>query len=238
MSSGRNNAGFTLIEMLVSLTIIAAILAMVYGSFTATTRSINASTTRLADTERACFVLRLMARQIRCAYAPDRAPVTSGSSKAPPEAGAVSGLGGLFRGDSRDPQGQILSFLTSTGLGTGPDAPRGLFHVTYVYDRSSSTLSISRRDPAAPPDDRAHARRRDLLLRNVSGIELEFHDGRQWQRTWETAQRHELPRAVKLEIAVTDEAGVSHVLRTGIPIVQQTHPELRSVKQTVATGQL
>jgi hypothetical protein len=128
--------------------------------------------------------------------------------------------------------------VTSAGLGAGADAARGLFHVTYIFDRASSTLSISRRDPADPQDDRTSARGRELLLRNVSSVELEFNDGRRWQRTWDMSQQHELPRAVKVKIAVADEAGVSHVLGTTIPIMEETPREQQSVKQAVAAGRL
>ncbi|MBN1507625.1 MAG: prepilin-type N-terminal cleavage/methylation domain-containing protein [Sedimentisphaerales bacterium] len=249
MTSGRNNAGFTLIEMLVSLTIIAAILAMVYSSFAATTRSIDASTARLADTERACFALRLMARQLRCAYVPGPAqslsagphePHMTGDSAALLDITTVSPLARStqFRGDSRDPQGRVLSFITSSGLGAGPDAPRGLFHVTYLYNKVSSTLSVSRRNQADSWDGRSRTKRPELLLSDVSGIELKFHDGRQWRPTWDAAQRHELPRAVKLEIALVDEAGNQHLLRTTVPIMQETYPESQSTRRAVAAGQL
>jgi len=248
MSSGRNHVGFTLIEMLVSLTIIVAILAMVYGSFAATTRSMDASNARLADTERTCFALRLMTRQIRCVYAPPLAQSPPGSREAGVTGGSTAGRdiaaaspfsrSTLFRGDSRDPQGEILSFITSSGLGAGADAPRGLFYVTYLYDKASGTLSISRREQADSPGNRPHAKRPEMLLSNVTGIELKFHDGRQWQPAWDIAQRHELPRAVKLGIAVADEAGASHFLGTTIPIVQETYPESKSTKRTAAAGQL
>jgi len=109
--------------------------------------------------------------------------------------------------------------------------------VSYLYDRASSTLSISRQQQADSAVDRPNTRRADLLLSNVTGIELKFHDGRQWQPVWDIAQRHELPRAIKLEIATTDETGRSHCLATTIPIVQETYPESKSTKRAVAAGQ-
>jgi len=248
MSRGRNYAGFTLIEMLVALTIIVAILAMVYGSFAATTRSIDASGSRLARIERTCFALRLMTRQIRCAYAPRPSRVSPPGSR---EIGMESGFepmvdapnasprapSTLFQGNPRDPRGNILSFVTSTGLGAGPDAPRGLFRVTYSYDRTSSTLSIRRQEQADSSASRPNPRHSDLLLSNVTNVELRFHDGRQWEPAWDAAQRHELPRAVKVEITVTDEAGRPHVLGTTIPVTQETHPESGNTKRAVAAGQ-
>jgi len=248
MSSHRNKTGFTLMEILVALTIIVAILAMVYGSFAATTRSIDASRARMARTERACFALRLMTRQIRCAYAPDTSSAPRSGSKG---TGTQVGLGSVtvagealarkrptgFRGDARDPRGEILSFVTSSGLGAGPDAPRALVRVSYRYDRLSSTLFIHRQDPADLSDGSPSLGRSDSLLNDVTGIELKFHDGRLWQPAWDTTQKRELPRAVKMGITVSDEAGRPHTLGTTIRIGQQVHPESRSIKRTVAAGQ-
>ncbi len=240
MSSGRNNTGFTLIEMLVALTIIVAILAMVYGSFAATTRSIDASGTRMAAVERACFALRLMSRQVRCAYAP-RSHETgmknnSGSTLEVAQTSSHT-PSMLFRGGSHEARGEILSLVTSSGLGASADARRGLFRVTYSYDRAASTLSISRQEQAEASASRTSARHSDVLLGNVTNVELGFHDGRQWQPAWDAAQRHELPRAVKLEITVTDEAGHPHSLGTTIPITQETPPEPGTARQTVAAAQ-
>ena len=248
MSSGRKNTGFTLIEMLVALTIIVAILVMVYGSFAATTRSIDASGARLARVERACFALRLMTRQIRCAYAP-RSPSASAPGSQGPGPGSNSGSvfqatetsprtpSIVFRGGSRDPHGEILSFVTSSGLGASPEAPRGLFRVTYLYDRASSTLSISRQEQTDSSADRSNPRRADVLLANVAQVDLAFHDGKQWQQAWDAVQKHELPRAVKVEITVTDDAGRPHSLGTMIPVTRETSPEPRNTRGAVAAGQ-
>jgi type II secretion system protein J len=241
MSATRNNPGFTLIEMIVSLTIIAAILAMVYGSYAATTRSMDSSSARMACEERACFALRLMARQLRCAYAPT---ARAGSRNAAHEAGPDQTTGisetpaALFRGDGRDPGGDILSFVTSGATGGGPNALRGLCRVTYRYDRAAEALAISRENLDGPQNSGLSVGGSDTVLRNVTSIELKFHDGQQWQETWNFRQRHVLPRAVHVQIVVTDETGRPHDFATTVPIVEQTHIESESIKRAVATVRL
>lgn len=236
-----NNTGFTLIEILVALTIIAAILAMVYGSFAATTHAIDASGERTARMEQAGFALRLMSHQIRGAYVPNEPSPgsTPGGIQPATDAGGSSPhrRPALFHGDSRDPGGEILSFITGSGLGAGPNASRGLSRVTYRYDRSSSTLSISREDQTDSTEPHSQAKRSNPLMNNVTAVELKFHDGRQWRQVWDASGNRELPRAVKVEIVVTDEAGRSHRLGTTIPVVQDAHPESGNVKRAVAAGQ-
>jgi prepilin-type N-terminal cleavage/methylation domain-containing protein len=253
MNTHKNIAGFTLIEMLVALTIIAAILAMLYGSYAATTRSIEASNTRMACLERAGFALRLMTRQIRCAYAP---PANPGPSESTPpgsqrlgattDAGRLNDAAGIlpvkscawFRGDCRDSRGEILSFVTGSGPGADPNARRGLVRVTYEYDEIASTLSMHSQDYAGAFDGGPISEPVHPVLRNVTSVVLRFHDGRQWQDTWQANQKRGLPRAVKMEIVVMDEAGRSHHLGTTVPIGQRTRAEPESARQTAAAGQL
>jgi len=241
MKSRNNNAGFTLIELLVALTIIAAILAMVYGSYAATTRSIDISGDRMACIERGCLALRLMARQLRCAYAPSPHAVPSDPRKTAADISSIASAAapseksaGLFQGDPRDSRGRILSFVTTGGSGGGPNAPRGLASVTYRYDEAASTLFVCRRDRTDSLRDVQELSREQPLLRNVTSIALKFHDGRQWQDTWDFKRNRGLPRAVKVEIIVADQTGRPHHLGTTVSIVQRTNARDEIVRRAAA----
>ena len=65
---GRSLSGFTLIEILVSVTIIATIVSMVYGSYFATAKSADVYKIRMTQSGRTRRVLDQMTRQIRCSY--------------------------------------------------------------------------------------------------------------------------------------------------------------------------
>ena len=69
MSDKWRKNGFTLIEILIALTLIAAILSMVYGSYFATSRSTHVCQARINMCRQGRTALDQMARQIRCAYA-------------------------------------------------------------------------------------------------------------------------------------------------------------------------
>lgn len=230
--AGERRRAFTLIEILVAMAIIALIMTMVYGSYAATSRSVEVCTSRMACSERAQLVMRLMARQIRCAYMPPPGP---GSASAP----TPDGYGGTrpavasaydvpdasspaFAGDAGEPRGEILCFVTTGGFGLGPDKAAGLSRVRYRYDRSSGTLSV-----CCEPSLHRRGHHRDSspwqpIADGVTDIHLEFHDGRQWQPTWNSRQAGRLPQAVRLALTIVDENGRTHDYRTAVPVACRT----------------
>ncbi len=205
--------------MLVALALVGTIMAMVYGSYAAASRCVDRYGRRLASCERASLVLRLMARQIRCACAP-AAP--SDSTRSMPQTAAP----GIFHADGRDAGGTILSFVT-TG---GPDRSTAFSRVQYRFDPSSGTLSIGHQ----PYVYRAEARPSSgyeqplpgsqsgvTILRGVRRVDLQFYDGRQWRPTWEGAENAGLPRAVKIVLTLIDDQSRPHEYGTMAPVVSR-----------------
>lgn len=222
MNSRQGNKAFTLIEMLVALAIVGLIVTMVYGSYAATSRSLSICNNRMTCSERAHLVLRLMARQIRCAYAPPfQADVPSESGKGQnsrlPQNSISRTPTTVFRGDPYEPDGEILSFTTTGGLGLGPDRPGGLSRISYRYDARSGTLSVSCEPCVRPFDNRRDAQVRPVLS-GISSIELEFHDGRRWQQAWSSDKADRLPRAVRIGLTIIDESGRTHRYGTAVPL--------------------
>jgi type II secretion system protein J len=212
--------GFTLIEILVALAIMSTIVTMVYGSYAATSRTLDLYNSRMACSERACLVLRLMARQLRCAYAP------SPENSMPPTQPDV------FRADPHEANGQILSFITTGGLDAGPDRSTALSHVLYRYDPSSGTLSIRSEPYVYQVDALQDPGGWRPILSGVTAVDLQCYDDRQWRPQWDGSEHRRLPKAVKIAIAVVDERGRDHEFGTTVPIACQSAPQ----NQTSVTG--
>jgi prepilin-type N-terminal cleavage/methylation domain-containing protein len=210
------SGAFTLIEMLVSLAIVSSIMTMIYGSYAATSRSVDVYNSRMACSERAHLVLRMMARQIRCAYMPPAATQpaqTKADHKiAPAEPSAA------FHAEPPGLHGDILDFITTGGFDIGSDGPMGMSRVAYHYDASRDTLLIGCEPCMCGRSGLREANAWRPTLTGLTEIELKFYDGKQWQTRWDSKQAGRLPHAVKIAMAVADRKGRVNRYATTVPI--------------------
>ncbi|HPC94171.1 MAG TPA: type II secretion system protein GspJ [Sedimentisphaerales bacterium] len=227
MSEQPRNPGFTLVEMLVALALIATIVSMVYGSYAATSRSADVYDSRLTCSQRADLVLRLLARQLRCAYRPPAEPNAMESSRT----AEIHKPGPAFLGGTRNPRGEVLDFLTTAPLGGGPNGPQGLARVTYQHDSAMRTLAIQCRPATGSIHPADGAGQWQVVLRQVVDIEIEFHDGLQWQPHWNSATSRNLPRAVRLGLTVMDREDRAYHCATTVAIWNDAGNQ-KNVRQT------
>jgi prepilin-type N-terminal cleavage/methylation domain-containing protein len=229
MNDRSKNKAFTLVEILVALALIGLIVSMVYGSYAATTRTLDIYNSRMACGDRTHLVLRLLARQFRCAYmAPQQAGGTQTSASLPPfddqqtQAQPRNTLSGpssvAFRGDPRDPRGEILCLTTSGGFSRGPDQPGGLSRIRYRYEARGGRLSIRWGPCLGPSAPQRNSQAWRPVLDGITSIDLEFHDGRRWQPRWNSDETGRLPQAVRVVLTVADEGGRTHRYETAVPI--------------------
>lgn len=217
MSCRAAQKAFTLIEMLVSLAIVATIMTMVYGSYAATSRTLDVYTSRMTCSEQAHLVLRLMARQIRCAYMPPAASPSSEDQTEPKR--ALTEPPTAFDAPGRGTRGEILRLTTTAGLGAALDGPVGFSRVAYRYDQAARSLLVSSHSGACNPDSPSDPDAWRPILTGLTSIELGFYDGKHWQVQWNSRQAGRLPQAVKIALTVTDEHGREHPYTTTIPVL-------------------
>ncbi len=198
--------GFTLIEILVAVTIIATIVSMVYGSYFATAKSADVYKTRMTLSGRTRKVLCRMARQIRCSYIgkatedTDLAGTDSGSTNTVRKSPVI-----YFNYEPDAPGSGILYLVTTHKLFCEDGYANGLFDVAYKFDKNIGTLYLSQRRFAGTHENRIEDRNWRPLLTNVESLGLGFFDGRQWRGKWDFGQQQKLPLAVKIGITCEDE---------------------------------
>lgn len=221
--------------MLIAMAIIAIIVSMVYGSYAATSRSLDICDSRLTCSQRTDLILRLMARQLRCAYGQPTEPNATGASPAPAgrtpiqAAGELSKAGGprlskprpIFLGATRNSQGDVLDFVTTGGLAGGPNGPGGLTRIRYRHDPGHRTLEVCSQPYIHSLGGDRSTDDWKTLSQQVIGVEIEFHDGRQWLAQWSSESNRKLPRAVRITLTVIDEEDRVYQCGTTVAIRHQ-----------------
>ena len=249
MNKDRNSRGFTLIEIIIALAMMATIMSMVYGSYAATSQSVETYSSRLDCSERASLVLRFMARQIRCAYIPPTDPNTAKSSgqidltqtpaRSTPRHGTEVGQPSpSFCGNVQAPHGGVLDFVTTAGLGTGLRGPRGLSRIRYRHDRITRTLWIDCRPSLEQLRNADLAQTGQPILDHVTALDVEFYDGREWLKKWSGAKNRAVPRAVRISLSLVDEKERSYHFGTTVRIQSQITIAPTVSKQRIGSGRL
>ena len=204
MNNRSEKSGFTLVEILVAVAIIATIVSMVYGSYFVTSKSAQMCRKRIAMSQQGRKLLGQMAQQIRCSYAgsfkKSTPPAAKGSQK---KDVTLENTISYFNGSSGEMGGEILYLVTTNSI-LEKQAP-GLFEVTYKFDKNTGTLFLSQQRFVDAPDSFFEKKNWQPLAENINSIELAFSDGRRWLNTWDFKEKKALPYAVKINITFQDE---------------------------------
>ena len=185
----RGSRGFTLIEVLVSISLLAIVMTSVYGIF----GSVHATKVRLdsdsGEYHLARVVFDRLGRELRGAYYRHGDETT------------------LFRGGVND-QGESFLELTTTAvtplsaLGTGIAEVRYRLAPDEELNESSQVLLRGER-----PRQTASITVDDRMMRlapDVASLSLRFYNEGNWKNTWD-AQQDGLPQLVEVSLVVGDD---------------------------------
>ncbi|MCP4263298.1 MAG: prepilin-type N-terminal cleavage/methylation domain-containing protein [Planctomycetes bacterium] len=198
--------GFTLLEILVAMTIIVTIVSMVYGSYFATAKSADACKTRMTLSGQTRKVLNQMSRQIRCSYIGEAIENTDLEVKDSKITNRIRKSPVIYFSYEPDaPGSETLYLVTTNRLFCEDGHANGLIDAAYKFDKNIGTLYLSQRKFAGTTGNNIEDRNWRPLLANVESVELDFFDGRQWGRKWDFEQKRKLPIAVKISITCEDE---------------------------------
>jgi len=222
MTRRRTPSGFTLLEMLVALTITATIVSMVYGSYIAASGSAQSYRQSSTALQKAHLALHQLAAQIRCAYVPENTSPSSGkvsiSSHARRDVMKVKAQAPLFTGSSR-PQGDILQFVTMKSLSPEQARVQMRYATTVSLDRGSNQLILSQQAYNETARQELQQRRRLVLAERVTQITFAYYDGSQWENNWNSRERHGLPQAVRCELTIQADKNRLYTSRIIAPVL-------------------
>lgn len=243
--------GFTLLELLVAVAMVAIILSMVYGSYFATSRSAEACEANIAMSQDTRKVLEQMARQIRCSYAPASANATDAVSSSTHTSTLFSDrdrplseqsqlmpkdVTCYFHGNQDDPRGEILHLVTTNPISWDRDSANGLFDVTYKFDRIRGHLSLSQQRFTGAPRGLAQQKNWQPILTNVDSVELKFFDGQRWLRKWDYKDKRRLPSVVRIGITCANDECQQRAYSTVAHICCQMNQGKRTISGAPASA--
>jgi len=180
LSSGDrliNKQGFTLIEVLVSVAILAVVLAAIYSTFFLAQRAVEGmdeSVVKLQESRRALDILRC--------------ELESSFFK---EADANT----LLQIKDRDSYGKSSSELTFT---TFSILRPGLSKVSYYIEEHDGRLNLLKKIEDPRKQEKAEGTEIIEIL-DAFSIEAKYHD--QWVKTWDTAVNKNTPEEIRISLA-------------------------------------
>jgi general secretion pathway protein J len=186
----HGEGGFTLLEVVLAFTILALLVAVLYGAFFVSHRAVEKAELRAEESQRVRAAEEFLGGYIRSAY-----PYATPASPTP-----------FFSGDENR-----LVFVSGLSVGLGG---RGMAKISLSWEASGAVVLEEQmpvgRDKLDKPDDAAPGYRSRLTLwQGVAQFRLWYLDGRReretWVDRWEGTEQKALPRAVRL--SVRDAAG-------------------------------
>ncbi|MET1112173.1 MAG: type II secretion system minor pseudopilin GspJ [Allosphingosinicella sp.] len=194
---GRNDSGFTLAELLVSLFIFGLLSAAGVGLLSFSVRAQEAAEARLGDLADFRRAGTLLAGDLAQA-APRMARDSAGNSRP-----AFQGVGGE--------QGGVALAFVRRGWENLDDAPRpSLQRVEYSVNQGRLERRVyPRLDGAAPLAA-------TTVVDGVRSIRLRYRDSEgRWRERWDPTKANELPRAVELVMAAEGSGTTRQLFQTG-----------------------
>lgn len=223
-SRRRAGPAFTLVEVLVAITVFAIIISAISGVFYAGLQLRNRTMDNLEKTMPLEFAFDSMHHDIANLVAPR------------------NGVGGTFFGPlmTDSPSNSLPNqvgpdFYTSAGELDGIAPWGNVEKVDYVLATPTNNLPAVGKDlwravthnllpinPPAQPDEE------QLILRGVQTLTFLYYDGTQWEAIWDTTTQTNLPLAIKVQIQLTGANSLA---------VNAAHEDIVPIDLMVTTNQ-
>ncbi len=202
----RTESGFTLIEVMTAVTILAILATVAFTIVFDSVRRSRAMDREVELNTEAATLMDLMTEDLRGAFAKE-------------------GVAPWFLGEDAfnvDEPADRVSFLTTAVLAVSPELPAGAVgEVQYtIVDRDGGSSLFLRREqiPAQTPYDEGGATFE--ITSRLRSLNIQYSDGEDWFDQWDSqgAAGHEagkLPRQVRIEL-VLEEGDLNVTARTAV----------------------
>jgi general secretion pathway protein J len=180
--AAKNRIGFTLIEVILAITIFSLITVILYGAFYLSRRAFEKGTLSAEAAQKQRMIGSFLAGYVRSAY---------------PYRSSAQDQSVFFMGEHNR-----VSFVSSVSRGLGG---RGMAKVTVQWDgQKEGALTLLEEMPVRFSDQEEVAGLRNSMVLHpaVDGFQIDYlsADGEQWVELWDGAEQKALPRAVRFRM--------------------------------------
>jgi len=211
VSSHKKDAGFTLLEIMIAVTIISFMMGIVYTTFSTISQSDKRTAISHELTLKARNLIELITRDISSVYLP--------AGYSPAKNQSDSNLQYAFIGNSEETEGFSLDFITSDADPERPDDIK-IKEVGYFTVRSGQEgLTLFKREDDTPDDNIREGGRSYEVMAGLNSLSFEFMNNRgEWKNDWNTLTGGSLPAGVKVEFSLIGEEMLVETFSFQIPI--------------------
>jgi general secretion pathway protein J len=186
---GNRKSGFTLIEVLVSLTLLTVVLGAVYSSFFSVQRAVERFDNVSLRYHEARTTLDIIGREVEAAIL-----------KNPKQEDVIDRAS--FEVKDRDIYGKTVSSMDFTAFsfrGIGMSA------VSYFVQENDKVLTLMKNEKPPIIKSEGYA---VALIEGIESFTVEVLFNNKWVKTWNAADTRKLPEAVKTTIAFEDNGRI------------------------------
>ena len=175
--TGKDEKGFTLLELLIAMVLFSIILAAIYGSFFLSYRAMTGLDESLLKLQECRTALDVMGRETESLlYMP-------GNSYS------------LVKIEDKDFYGKQASRLTFTAFSP---LSSGMALISYYVEEKDGVLTLYKKmDNAYKPDNNAKG---EELVEGLESFAVEIKDGTKWVKTWDTSETKQAPLEIRITI--------------------------------------
>ncbi|MBI3621917.1 MAG: prepilin-type N-terminal cleavage/methylation domain-containing protein [Nitrospirae bacterium] len=191
--------GFTLLELLLAVALLAVVAATVFASFRATTSAIDRATLRGASAQAARVVLSRLSDELTAAEWDEQRDET------------------FFTGATEEQGGGSIGRLqfTSRSHVWYPTQPPAVELAVINYQAESGPHGVQLwREEQSNPFLLSGGLERVMMADGLAGVEFRFYAKGEWATAWNTTDRHALPDLVELVLTFAETEGSREEFRT------------------------
>ena len=206
----RNNKGFTLLEVMIAITVLAFILGIVYTTFATVSESDKRGAAALESNVKIRNLAEYIMKDLSSLFIDFDQKPDNGNP-----AGLTSGL---------------VSNLSSEGVGrldfTALSVDSGDFNDALIAEIGYSLLpsgegayKLIKRIDETPDENLKEGGHFFELMEGISSLTFEFFNEKgEWQQEWDSLEGNRLPRTIKIIIAFDDNKGESKAFSMQVPV--------------------